>query len=160
MDDSPAVVWTVASVAGSLMWTERKIRGAWGCFAASFFPMFVATIVWAPMSQNHFWQYAIPGIIGAITGAILLIGITQIMHRTASAQSTQSPCSAGANNTIVGDAPCNLGDGNTIINQADANGNVILNRGGTAIGKDACADSSSIAVGAGANAGQCVQPRK
>jgi hypothetical protein len=176
MDDSSGTVWTIASVLtgaiiaiGCLMWTERRISGAWACFAASFFPMVIATIVWTPMSQNHFWKIAIPGTVGAIAGAILLIGVTQIIYRTASAQSqqppqptqqAQTPCSHGSDNTVIGTAPCHMGDGNTIINQADANGNVILNRGGLAVGRGACADSTSIAVGAGANAGQCAQPQK
>lgn len=93
MDDSSGVVWTVAAVltgalvaGGSLMWSDRKIKAAWIYFMASSLPMVVATLVWAPMSQNHFWQIAIPGTVGAIMGALALIGLTQIIHNSASAQ--------------------------------------------------------------------------
>lgn len=66
----------------------------------------------------------------------------------------------GSDNTLVNvPIPPSLGDGNTFIGPTDANGNTIYNKGGTAIGKDACADPTSIAIGAGANAG-CKTPAK
>ena len=44
----------------------------------------------------------------------------------------------GDDNTIVGTLPAgSIGSGNTIVNSADANGNVIFNKGGTAIGNGA-----------------------
>jgi hypothetical protein len=46
-----------------------------------------------------------------------------------------------------------IGNGNTIIGQIDSRGNAIINTGGTAIGNGATADSTSIATGAGARAG-------
>ncbi|MGD0793325.1 MAG: hypothetical protein ABR920_16270 [Terriglobales bacterium] len=62
----------------------------------------------------------------------------------------------GNDNTLVNvPIPPSMGDGNTFVGPTDANGNTIYNKGGTAIGKDACADSSSVAIGAGANAGSC-----
>jgi len=65
----------------------------------------------------------------------------------------------GDNNTIVNTPVSpNMGSGNTIVGPTDANGNTIYNRGGTAIGSGACADSTSIAIGAGANGGNCPVP--
>jgi hypothetical protein len=66
--------------------------------------------------------------------------------------------SIGNDNTLVGvKPPLSLGSGNTIIGPTDVKGNTILNKGGTAIGKDACADSTGVAVGAGAQAGNCTK---
>jgi hypothetical protein len=61
----------------------------------------------------------------------------------------------GDDNTIVGHSEYGSvdGSGNTIVGPTDANGNTILNRGGTAIGHGATADPTSIAIGAGAHAG-------
>ena len=91
------IVWTVASVItgavlvlGSLMWTERKIRGAWACFMATFFPMVIATLVWAPMANDSIWRISVSGTIGAIFGAVVLIGATQILHDHAQAQAPKS----------------------------------------------------------------------
>lgn len=64
-----------------------------------------------------------------------------------------APCSAGNNNTVLGEVPCHLGDGNTFVRDADPSGNVIHNRGSEAIGKDARAGQGGTAIGAGANAG-------
>lgn len=64
----------------------------------------------------------------------------------------------GNDNTYVGPEPApSMGDGNTIYTLADANGNVILNKGGTAIGAGARADSTSIAIGARAMGGDLPQ---
>ena len=66
----------------------------------------------------------------------------------------------GTDNTLVGQVPYRsiTGDGNTIVGATDANGNTILNRGGTAIGNGANAGPSDIAIGAHANAGATQQP--
>ncbi len=89
--------WTVASVVtgavfalGTLMWTERNVVGAWACFMASFFPMVIATLVWAPMANDSIWRISISGTIGAIVGSIVLIGITEIIHGRAQAGSSLS----------------------------------------------------------------------
>jgi len=73
------------------------------------------------------------------------------------AQKPDNPPSAmGSNNTIVNaPVPSNMGNGNTIVGPTDSRGNTIINQGGTAIGNGACADGTSIAIGAGANAGAC-----
>lgn len=64
----------------------------------------------------------------------------------------------GNDNTLVDvPIPMNMGDGNTIVNTHEANGNTLLTRGGTAIGKGACADPTSVAIGTGANAGACAK---
>jgi len=60
--------------------------------------------------------------------------------------------SAGDDNTVIGTAPARMGSGNTIINAGDIVGNVILNQGGTAIGRGATAGPGGVAVGANANA--------
>jgi hypothetical protein len=66
------------------------------------------------------------------------------------------PSQIGDNNTVVNTpVPSNMGSGNTFVGPTDSNGNTIFNRGGAAIGNGACADSTSIAIGAGANAGKC-----
>lgn len=65
----------------------------------------------------------------------------------------------GDNNTVINaPVPENMGSGNTIVGATDANGNTIFNKGGTAIGNGACADSTSIAIGANAGAGNCATP--
>jgi hypothetical protein len=66
----------------------------------------------------------------------------------------------GTDNTLVGNIPNRqiTGNGNTIVGATDANGNTILNRGGTAIGIGAKADPTSIAIGAHAGAGVVAQP--
>lgn len=67
----------------------------------------------------------------------------------------------GNDNTIVGNVliPENMGDGNTIVGATDANGNTILNRGGTAIGRNAQADQTTVAIGANAGAGVRPKPK-
>lgn len=65
----------------------------------------------------------------------------------------------GSDNTILNaPLPTNMGDGNTIVGATDASGNTTFNKGGTAIGRGACADSTSIAIGAGAGGGNCSRP--
>lgn len=66
----------------------------------------------------------------------------------------------GTNNTLVGSVSNGpiIGDGNTIVGATDANGNTVLNHGGTAIGRGATADSTSIAIGANARAGILASP--
>jgi hypothetical protein len=61
----------------------------------------------------------------------------------------------GTDATAVGNLPTGsrLGDGSTYVGATDANGNTILNRGGTAIGHGATADPTSIAIAANAHAG-------
>jgi hypothetical protein len=67
----------------------------------------------------------------------------------------------GNDNTLVNvPIPPSMGDGNTFVGPTDANGNTIYNKGGTAIGKGACADPTSIAIGAGAGAGACATSAK
>lgn len=63
----------------------------------------------------------------------------------------------GKDNVIIGNVPDDLeaGDGNVIIGPTDANGNTIINTP-MAAGRGAMADSSSIAIGAGAKAGSTV----
>lgn len=79
---------------------------------------------------------------------------TQKPARNAVPSDTKQATVHGSDNTIVGNDHRNIeGNGNTIMGATDANGNTILNRGGTAIGRGAKADQSSIAIGAGANAG-------
>lgn len=61
----------------------------------------------------------------------------------------------GSDNTLYGDTGNRTvdGNGNTIVGATDSNGNTVLNHGGVAIGKGASADPTSIAIGAGAHAG-------
>ncbi len=60
----------------------------------------------------------------------------------------------GDDNTFVFvDPPDDVGSGNTFIGATDGRVNTILNRGGLAIGADAYADETSVAIGARANAG-------
>jgi hypothetical protein len=77
-------------------------------------------------------------------------------------QSQSPPASQiGSDNTLVNvPVPQNMGSGNTFIGPTDANGDTIYTKGGTAIGKGACADPTSIAIGAGAHAGDCSPPAK
>lgn len=65
----------------------------------------------------------------------------------------------GSDNTVVGAPRYIEGNGNTIVGPTDDHGNTIINKGGTAIGNGATADSTSIAIGAHANAGgESVKP--
>jgi hypothetical protein len=71
---------------------------------------------------------------------------------------SDDPPTIGSDNTYVGEGPVPaMGDGNTIYTLANANGSVLLNRGGTAIGAGARADSTSVAVGARALGGDLPQ---
>jgi hypothetical protein len=90
---------------------------------------------------------------------VALIGLAFNLYRGAEAQKTATP-GIGSNNTIVNvPTPPNMGSGNTIIGPTDNRGNTIINQGGTAIGSGSCADSTSIAIGAGARAGCPSQPQ-
>jgi len=76
-------------------------------------------------------------------------------------EKTPEPRQMGNDNTLVNvPAPPSMGSGNTIVGPTDPNGNTIFNKGGTAIGQGATADSTSIAIGANAHAGApvTVQP--
>jgi hypothetical protein len=72
---------------------------------------------------------------------------------------TSAPAAAaspaiGSNNTVLNiPPPSSMGSGNTFVGPTDTNGNTIYNKGGTAIGAGAQALSTSIAIGAGARAG-------
>jgi hypothetical protein len=63
----------------------------------------------------------------------------------------------GDDNTVLGPIPHRMGSRNTIVHDADAHGNVIHNKGGTAIGYGARADSTSVAIGVGAMGGDLPQ---
>ncbi len=64
-----------------------------------------------------------------------------------------SDSSAGDDNVVIGRAPRVLGSGNVIVNTGDDYANVTI-PGGTAIGRGAWADETSVALGAGAGAGR------
>ena len=69
-------------------------------------------------------------------------------------RSDKSERHIGNGNTIVGArVPDSMGDGNTFVAATDSNKNTIFNKGGTAIGANAHADSTGVAIGSGANAG-------
>jgi hypothetical protein len=60
----------------------------------------------------------------------------------------------GKNSTYVGRlGDIELGEGSTVVDTSSGGGAAILNHGGTAIGEGAQADPASIAIGAGARAG-------
>jgi hypothetical protein len=58
----------------------------------------------------------------------------------------------GDDNVVVGKAPRRMGSRNTIVNATDEHGNVIVNKGPTAIGHRAQADGDGIAIGTEAGA--------
>jgi len=93
-------------------------------------------------------------VIGGAMVVVALIGwFASRSNQIAEAQNPPAP-SMGSNNTIINvPPPTSMGSGNTIIGPTDSHGNTIINQGGTAIGSDACADSTGIAIGAGAKAG-------
>ena len=74
-------------------------------------------------------------------------------------KSTEAP-EMGDNNTLVNTTARRMGSGNTIIGPTDDRGNVLLNRGGVAIGAGASADETSIAIGANAGAGKRPKPTR
>lgn len=85
-------------------------------------------------------------------------GSRQDVPKTPKEETIQLPPTGkvqGSDNTLVGDVGKRsiTGNGNTIVGATDSNGNTILNRGGTAIGRGATADQTGIAIGAGAHAG-------
>jgi hypothetical protein len=53
-----------------------------------------------------------------------------------------------------------IGNGSVLVGPTDSNGNTILNHGGTAIGRGATADPTSIAIGANAHAGGSAPPAR
>jgi hypothetical protein len=80
---------------------------------------------------------------------------TPTVPTTQQAKASSVGVTLGTDATAVGNLPTgsSLGDGSTYVGATDANGNAILNRGGTAIGHGATADPTSIAIGANAHAG-------
>jgi Spy/CpxP family protein refolding chaperone len=80
---------------------------------------------------------------------------SQVIKSPAKGPAPDNGVVSGTDNTIVGNVPYRSidGNGNTIVGATDSNGNTILNKGGTAIGNGAKADSTSVAIGAHANAG-------
>jgi hypothetical protein len=81
--------------------------------------------------------------------------VPAIKHTANSVPPAKHGLSVGKDSTVVGRVPddSKIGDRSVIVGATDANGNTILNRGGTAIGTGAKADTTSIAIGEGANAG-------
>ena len=70
--------------------------------------------------------------------------------------SSNTQSTIGNQNTFINFIPKGkVGSGNTVIGATDDRGNVIFDQGGTAIGTDACAGSTSVAIGAYASAGGC-----
>jgi hypothetical protein len=129
--------------------------------------------VWAMMTDRPWY---IRMTIGALTGGFLFAAIPAAIawikaQPTEAAEKDSPPApddkkdslksKMGNDNTIVGaPIPNQMGDGNTIVGPTDGNGNTLFNKGGTAIGKGACADSTSVAIGSGALAGKCEKSEK
>jgi hypothetical protein len=142
---------------------KREMVGSifWGTL-----PFLVVLIVWAATGDLPMRiQPVILGVFGAVVGAAAAIYLGYVA-RDAWAQQPTPPSGTsmaappsngmGNNNTLVGvSPPASLGNGNTIVGPTDTRGNTIINQGGTAIGAGACADGTSVAIGAGANAGNC-----
>lgn len=84
------------------------------------------------------------------------IDTLNIVNLAANQGSATQSARAGSNNVVIyATPPANMGDNNVFIGATDSHGNTILNRGGVAVGSGACADSTSTAIGANANAGSC-----
>jgi hypothetical protein len=84
------------------------------------------------------------------SGVFLLAAVAAAKRNSDEQPSDES---AGDDNVVIGRAPRVLGSGNVIVNTGDAYGNVVI-PGGTAIGRGAWADETSVALGAGAGAGR------
>jgi hypothetical protein len=63
--------------------------------------------------------------------------------------------SVGKDSVAMGRIPdgSKIGDGSVVVGATDINGNTVLNQGGLAVGRGATTDPTSIAIGAGAHAG-------
>jgi hypothetical protein len=59
----------------------------------------------------------------------------------------------GDDNTVIGPTPKRMGSRNTIVGAVDGSTSTVFNKGGTAVGAGARADSSSVAIGSRAGAG-------
>jgi hypothetical protein len=77
---------------------------------------------------------------------------TSVAKTISNTQKSAHPQSVieGSDNTVVNDGRAVHGNGNTIVGATDDRGNTIFNQGGTAIGRGAHADPTSVAIGAGA----------
>jgi hypothetical protein len=161
-----AVMFMAAFAAprGWKQWTESRLW-AYLWFLIGLVPIAVVCVMWAHMGDQPLWAIKIVLCsILAAGGIIAGLAISEAVYPTANAQqhnpSTTSPPTAatpptiGSNNTVVSlPPPASMGSGNTFVGPTNSNGNTIFNRGGTAIGTGAKADSTSIAIGAGALAG-------
>jgi hypothetical protein len=79
--------WAIAAVITSgfiALWQtmrgEQRNAAAWSCFMVSFFPLVVMDLVWAPTVNDMTSRIVISGIIGATTGAFLLIGAAELFY--------------------------------------------------------------------------------
>jgi hypothetical protein len=143
------------------MRAKRNWREAAGSLFWAAIPFAMIFFLWAwygdgPLALRNM----ILGMIGAVVGASgfiwcgYVIADTSIAKAQTSAPTPSQPPAIGDNNTVVGiTPPSHMGSGNTFVGPTDARGNTLLNRGGTAIGTEACASSTGVAIGSRANAG-------
>jgi hypothetical protein len=135
-----------------------------GCFYTSGGWAGIIGFMWLVSTpESAWWRIAA----GLLLGAFVFVLVPQMVRltyaqtggstmtdRPVTPTGHQVPPAIGDNNTVVNlPAPTSMGSGNTFVGPTDSNGNTIFNRGGTAIGSGAQADSTSIAIGAGARAG-------
>jgi hypothetical protein len=166
-----AIIWTFASVIaaacfGRAILMKENIAAAFIWYAVGAAFLLGAAFLWISLEPAMLIQHRIVvAVIGAIFGILGSLAIAEQINPTPPVARPPAP-SVGPpaappsavmenNNTVIGTPPAQMGSGNTIVNSPDPQGNVIINRGGTAVGAGACADSSSVAIGAGANAGGC-----
>ena len=103
MDDIGAV-WTLCAViTGAIFAVAALVTGRqrWACLMASFFPMVVATVIWAPMAESSWARVSISGVVGAVFGALLLISVVEMIGHKANAQQPPPPTGDCSNSGTV-----------------------------------------------------------
>jgi hypothetical protein len=109
---------------------------------------------WLANRSADYWARRIGAGIALASAVLVVVWVYDLS--SASAQATSgSGITVGKESTVVGTVPPNsvIGDKSTIVRPSDSSTNTIYNQGGTAIGHCAYADSSSVAIGAGAGVG-------
>jgi hypothetical protein len=97
-------------------------------------------------SEAFTWAFGVVAFLAAVVA-----GVMWWKGRSASLEEKMGK--VGDESVVYGDVPEDVGNRSTVIRPMPGETNLILNKGGLAMGYGARADSTSIAIGAYANAG-------
>jgi hypothetical protein len=122
---APEIWWIVAPVLTGLLvavWGAMSgKRIGWICLAISFLPIVVMTAISGPELSNMASRVLLSGTVGAVAGALLLIGAVEVFHVKAEAQVTEQKQPEPPSPVL--NAPNNQG----IVTQGQSGGTNIIN---------------------------------